>query len=43
MGKKRGFLKRLFSALWKNKKVVTGPDKDFKENMKLGVKTGIKF
>ena len=43
MGKKIDFLKRLLLVLWKNKEVVKGPDKDFKENMKIGVKTKVEF
>jgi len=43
MGKKIDFLKKLLKALWKNKEVVRGADKDFQANMKIGVKTKVEF
>lgn len=43
MRKKRPWYRRLWLALWANMRVVSGEDKDFKENVKIGVKTGVKF
>ena len=43
MKKKRPWYKKLFLQLLANLRIVRGDDPDFKENVKIGLKTKVKF